>query len=90
MDTDTRRAVTEDFQELIDTLTQDCRSEATSGRRSEAMLMLASMVGAMTVAQMVDDIGLSRQILDVARSRLLGWLGEASLPNDSNGERTIN
>ena len=69
-DPEARRAASHGFEGMIDALAQ--RGGATSDvqARETAIFTLSSLVGAMTLARIVDDPDLSIQILDVTRQRL--------------------
>jgi TetR/AcrR family transcriptional regulator, transcriptional repressor for nem operon len=69
-DMDTRRAASQGFRELIDIVARWSQLESASSARAEAIFTLSSMIGAVTVARIVDDPKLSNQILSVAKKRL--------------------
>ncbi len=71
-DADTRRAATTGFLELIEIVAR--REGSMDGGVSEdsALFTVTSMIGAVTMARIVNDPAVSGRILDVARARLTG------------------
>lgn len=71
-DSETRRAASQGFEDLIVTLTKQMGPEGDPESRDDAIFTLTSMIGAVTMARVVDDSGLSLRILGVAKRRLSG------------------
>jgi TetR/AcrR family transcriptional regulator, transcriptional repressor for nem operon len=71
-DTQTRRAASQGFQQLIDIVARWTPAEDLASARAEAMFTLSAMIGAVTMSRIVDDPEVSDQILNVTRQRLTG------------------
>lgn len=69
-DAETRRAASRGFEGLISTLSKRMGSPDDPEARDGAIFTLTSMIGALTMARVVDDPGLSLRILGVAKRRL--------------------
>ncbi|MCT4498008.1 hypothetical protein N0U25_09410 [Pseudomonas sivasensis] len=69
-DMDTRRAVSQGFQELIDVIATRIHPEGGDTARDNATFTLSSMIGAVTMSRIIDEPGFSLQILDVAKKHL--------------------
>lgn len=69
-DPETRRAASHGFEAMIDALAQREGSTGDVQARETAIFTLSSLVGAVTLARIVDDPDLSMQILDVTKQRL--------------------
>jgi TetR/AcrR family transcriptional regulator, transcriptional repressor for nem operon len=69
-DPETRRAASQGFQRLIKIGAKHSRQRDASSALEEAIFTLTSMIGAATMSRIVDDPGLSTQIIDVVRKRL--------------------
>jgi TetR/AcrR family transcriptional repressor of nem operon len=69
-DIDTKRAVSDGFRQLVEVI--DRRHKLTGGKsvRDEAIFTLCSMIGAVTMARVMDDPELGEKILAIARKRL--------------------
>ena len=63
-----RRTFTQGLQPLIDTLTRIVPGDSKSARRRTALAYLSAMVGALTLARVVDDRELSDEILAAVRT----------------------
>jgi TetR/AcrR family transcriptional repressor of nem operon len=69
-DTQTRRAASQGFQQLIDIVARWTPAEDLTSARAEAMFTLSAMIGAVTMSRIVDDPDLSDQVLNATRQRL--------------------
>jgi TetR/AcrR family transcriptional repressor of nem operon len=69
-DIETRRAVSDGFRELVDIITKRNKREGVTSPHESALFTMFSMIGAVTMARVVDDADLADQILSVARARL--------------------
>ncbi|ROM70826.1 hypothetical protein BK653_02780 [Pseudomonas brassicacearum] len=69
-DMDTRRAVSQGFQELIDVIATRIHPDGGITARDNATFTLSSMIGAVTMSRIIDEPGFSLQILDVAKKHL--------------------
>lgn len=69
-DADIRRSASQGFQDLIDVFAQQEVAETPAQGRAEAMFKLSAMIGAVTMARIVDDEKVSRSILLEAKRRL--------------------
>jgi TetR/AcrR family transcriptional regulator, transcriptional repressor for nem operon len=69
-DPETRHAASEGFQKLIDVVAKWNPQEDAESTRDAAIFTLTAMMGAVTMARIVDDPALSDQILLTARNRL--------------------
>lgn len=70
-----RKIYTGQIEKELAALTAVVSGEQTSQKRSEALLVLCTLVGAIGLARAVDDRGLTRDILDVKHT-LLKLLGD--------------
>jgi TetR/AcrR family transcriptional repressor of nem operon len=70
-DPQTRHAASEGFQKLIDIVAKWNPRDDEASARDAAIFTLTSMVGAVTMARIVDDPALSDQILQIAKQRLI-------------------
>jgi TetR/AcrR family transcriptional regulator, transcriptional repressor for nem operon len=66
-----RRAVTESLQSVLDLLAQLAPAKSAAARREKAIVLFASLVGALVAARAVNDPQLSEEILQTV-SRNLG------------------
>lgn len=71
-DAETRRAASQGFEDLIVALTKRMGPLDDPESRDSAIFTLTSMIGAVTMARIIDDPGLSLRILGVAKRRLAG------------------
>jgi TetR/AcrR family transcriptional repressor of nem operon len=71
-----RRVVSEGFEKLFDIMVKHGRIKDSKSAKEDAMFTLSCMVGAVTLARIMDDSKISGQILAVAKKRL----GETSAP----------
>lgn len=69
-DPQTRHAASEGFQKLIDIVAKWHPQDDEVSARDNAIFTLTSMMGAVTMARIVDDPALSDRILHIARQRL--------------------
>jgi TetR/AcrR family transcriptional repressor of nem operon len=69
-DLDTRRAASVGFRGLVDIIASREQTEDVESAKADAMFTLSSMIGAVTMAKIVDDPALSRRILEVTKKRL--------------------
>jgi TetR/AcrR family transcriptional repressor of nem operon len=69
-DAETRHAATTSFRKIVETMAPFMRSPADAEGIDTALSLLTNMVGALTVARMVDDRALSDRILATARQRI--------------------
>jgi len=69
-DMETRRAASQGFRELIDIIASRGRSSDTPSATGDAIFMLSTIIGAVTMSRIVDDPELSDLILDETRKRL--------------------
>ena len=69
-DLDARRAASAGFRGLIDIIAGRDQARDAASARADAIFTVSSMIGAVTMARIVDDPALSTQILDLARERL--------------------
>ncbi|HEY1929276.1 MAG TPA: TetR family transcriptional regulator [Caulobacteraceae bacterium] len=67
---ETRQSATEVLERIIARLAKASAGDADQGR-ADAIVDLSTMIGAMTLSRIVSDEALSREILDLARARLL-------------------
>ena len=67
---ETRRVASQSVEELFDILAGRPGPTDTRGQREEAIFTLASMIGAASMARIVDDPNLADRILSVAKKRL--------------------
>jgi TetR/AcrR family transcriptional regulator, transcriptional repressor for nem operon len=65
-----RKATTTSFLKVVDTIAGQLQGMSPAAARKEAMLVLSTMIGAMTLARVVDDAELSATILRQARKHL--------------------
>jgi TetR/AcrR family transcriptional repressor of nem operon len=69
-DTKTRRVASQGFQDLVDIIAKRNRLAGAQSAKADAIFTLSSMIGAVTMARIMDDPQLSDQILAIARKRL--------------------
>jgi len=81
-DTEARRAVTVGFRHWVDAIATLDGGSGNATARAEAMFKLSAMIGAATMARIVDDKKLSDQLLREARKRL------ADVPKRKNTAKT--
>jgi TetR/AcrR family transcriptional repressor of nem operon len=68
----TRRGASDGFMRIIDIMAKFSRAQTPQEARAEAMFTLSSMIGAVTMARILDDPKVSDQVLEAARKRLIG------------------
>ena len=69
-DAATRHRATESFRTMFETAAPFMRAETGAAKTETAISLLTNMIGALTIARMVDDPELSEKILDVTRRRI--------------------
>lgn len=69
-DSETRRAATVGFNNLVELIATRYAHMDAKAARDAAIYTLTSMIGAVTMSRIVDETGVSNQILDIAKSRL--------------------
>ncbi|GAB2874864.1 TetR/AcrR family transcriptional regulator [Paraburkholderia jirisanensis] len=69
-DEETRRGVTKRLERLVNLIARWAEAEGTASATESAIFTLSSMVGAITLARIVEPRKLSDQILDVTKKRL--------------------
>jgi TetR/AcrR family transcriptional regulator, transcriptional repressor for nem operon len=70
-DKDTRRAASQGYRELVNVVAKQSCAEDDAAAGAEAIFTLSAMIGAVTLSRIVDDPGLSAQILDETKKYLL-------------------
>lgn len=75
-DMETRRAVSEGFRKLVDIIASRNKPTGSPSMRDDAIFTLFSMIGAVTMARVIDEPELSDRILKVARKRLASRPGK--------------
>ncbi len=65
---ETRHAVTEQLGRLVGVIAAQVRGDDAAARERRALAIAASLVGAIALARVVDDEGLSNEILEAARA----------------------
>ena len=73
-----RHAFGEGLQQLLDILTEAIPGRSKAVRRRKAVIAMAALVGAVTLARAVDDPKLTEEILGTARRDLLAAAGLAA------------
>ena len=68
----TRHAATSSFRRIVETMAPFMHAQEDADGLDTALSLLTSMVGALTIARMVDDPALSDRILATARRRIAG------------------
>ena len=63
-----RAAVTECLGDVLDTIAGEMPGDDAAARRTQAIRLFASLVGAMVVARAADDPALSDEVLEVVRA----------------------
>jgi hypothetical protein len=76
-DMQTRRAASEGFRQLLDIIARRNRLKGSLSAKDDGIFTLSTMVGAVTLARILDDSELSERILAVARKRLASRPGKA-------------
>ncbi|BEU25710.1 TetR family transcriptional regulator [Paraburkholderia sp. 22B1P] len=66
-----RQVTTEGFLKLVDAVATRLQDKTPAAARKEALFVLSSMIGALTMARVVTDADLSASILREARKRLV-------------------
>ncbi len=85
-DPDTRRAASLGFQNLVDLIATRHSDMDAESARDAAIYTLTTMIGAVTMSRIVDDSGLSNQILEIAKTHLADLQGE---PPKSRSRRRV-
>jgi TetR/AcrR family transcriptional regulator, transcriptional repressor for nem operon len=83
-DPETRRAASVGFLELVNLVASRESFEDVASAKDDAIFILTSMIGAVTMSRIVDDASLSDQILTAAKERLAGV---AEAPRKRNPQR---
>ncbi|HTJ95409.1 MAG TPA: TetR family transcriptional regulator [Pararobbsia sp.] len=65
-----RETATAGFRKMLDTIAGQLEDRSPAAAKNEAMVMLATMIGAATMARVVNDPDLSASILQQARKHL--------------------
>lgn len=73
-DMKTRRAASQGYRQLVDVIANDAKYKDSPDARAEAIFMLSAMIGAVTLARIVDDKKLSDQILEETKRHISGLL----------------
>jgi TetR/AcrR family transcriptional regulator, transcriptional repressor for nem operon len=71
-DEPTRQTLTEGFETWIALIARQSPEEEASAARADAIFKLSAMVGAVTMARIVDDEAFAQEILSQATARVLG------------------
>lgn len=69
-DEPTRHAATQSFRKIVENVAPFMRSAQDADGTDTALSLMTNMVGALTVARMVDDPALSDRILAITRQRI--------------------
>jgi TetR/AcrR family transcriptional repressor of nem operon len=69
-DLDTRRAASQGYRDLVEVIATDDRYRDAPSARAEAIFTLSAMIGAVTIARIVDDPRLSALILNETKNHL--------------------
>jgi TetR/AcrR family transcriptional repressor of nem operon len=69
-DVDARRAATQGFETVVGILADSNDLKEDKAAQDEALFIMSSIIGALTMARIVDDPSLSSRILDAAKERL--------------------
>jgi TetR/AcrR family transcriptional repressor of nem operon len=69
-DIETRHAASQGFQQMIDIIAKRSQAKGPKSAKEDAIFTLSSMIGAVTMARIMDDPKVSNQILAIARKRL--------------------
>lgn len=69
-DKPTRAAATKAFSELVEMVARHIRRRKPEAARSDAVFALSAMIGAITMARVVDDPALSESVLDDVKRHL--------------------
>lgn len=77
-DTDTRRRASIGFQQLLDEIARWLSSKSGHDARDDAIAVLTGMIGAVTMARVVDDARLSGRILRAGKEELARRFGTSS------------
>lgn len=70
-DEQTRHVMSEGFRSWVDILTRQANKEDSKAARGEAMFKLSAMIGAVTMARIIDDGKFADQLLTETRKRLV-------------------
>ena len=85
-DDKTRHAATTSFRKIVQTMAPFMRSPDDEQGMDTAVSLLTNMVGALTIARMVDDPELSDRILETARRRIVKSIDLSARPAPVQGE----
>jgi TetR/AcrR family transcriptional repressor of nem operon len=80
-DSETRRAASIGLKKWVDIIAQREPGNESKANKADILFKLSTMVGAVTMARIVDDQALSSQILNEARDRLRNILADDSAKN---------
>jgi len=69
-DKPTRAAATQAFSDLVETIALHIRRRKPEAARSDAVFALSAMIGAITMARVIDDPALSGSVLDDVKRHL--------------------
>jgi TetR/AcrR family transcriptional regulator, transcriptional repressor for nem operon len=69
-DTQTRRAASQGFEQLIDVMARWTPADDLASARDKAMFTLSAMIGAVTMSRILDNPALSDRVLNVTKQRL--------------------
>ena len=87
-DDKTRHAATASFRKIVQTMAPFMHSPDDEQGLDTAVSLLTNMVGALTIARMVDDPALSDRILETARRRIVNSIDLSARPAPVQGEAT--
>jgi TetR/AcrR family transcriptional repressor of nem operon len=76
-DSETRRAASQGFSELIDVMIRKGGFADTATAKGEAIFILSATMGAMNLSRIIDDPTLSELVLNETRKRLAGLRAKA-------------
>src|SRR5262249_2667490 len=87
-DAKTRHLATEGFRAMFENAAPFMQAEDDQSQKETAISVLTNMIGALTIARMVDDPELSQQILEVTRKRVATvFEPPSSKPRDQSAKR---
>lgn len=81
-DSETRRAASEGLKKWVDVIAQRELGGSSKTNKADVLFKLSAMVGAVTMARIVDDQALSNQILNETKDRLRNMLTNRSPKTD--------
>jgi TetR/AcrR family transcriptional repressor of nem operon len=85
-DTQTRRAASQGFEQLIDIVARWTPADDLASARDEAMFTLSAMIGAVTMSRILDNPELSDRVLNVTRQRLTN---QSTRPQSKRAKSTV-